>query len=353
MRGNSHQRAFFELVKAGLWERELLLVADKDINWQEIYRLAQGQSVLGLVLAGLEKTAIKPPQALLLQWIGEIQMLEHQNKSMNLFIGRLIDKLRKADIYTLLVKGQGIAQCYERPLWRTAGDVDLLLNYESYNRSKTLLQPLSAYSIPERYYSKEIGLCIEGWIVELHGTQRTGLSSRIDKVVDNVQRDVFNNSSVRSWVNNDIQVFIPSIDNDVFFVFTHFIKHFYKEEMNLRQVCDWCRLLWTYKDSLNHSLLKTRIKKAGLMAEWKSFAALSVNFLGMPEDAMPLYSPSVKWNKKSDKILSHILKGSELKKVRDTFNIAKIFPISVLRFAPSIFFNVNLLKIKERLFKSK
>ena len=32
---------------------------------------------------------------------------------------QIVDKMREKDIYTLLVKGQGIAQCFERPLWRT------------------------------------------------------------------------------------------------------------------------------------------------------------------------------------------------------------------------------------------
>lgn len=58
---------------------------------------------------------------LLLQWIGEVQVIEQRNKAMNQFVAELIEKLRKADIYALLVKGQGIAQCYEKPLWRCSG----------------------------------------------------------------------------------------------------------------------------------------------------------------------------------------------------------------------------------------
>ena len=84
-------------------------------------------------------------------------------------------------------------------------------------------------------------------------------------------------------------LFLPSPDNDVFFLFTHFIKHFYKEGMNLRQICDWCRLLWTFKDSLNRGLLEKRIRKVGLMSEWKAFAALAVDSFGMPAETMPMY----------------------------------------------------------------
>ena len=35
--------------------------------------------------------------------------------------------------------------------------------------------------------------------------------------------------------------------------------------------------------------------------------------------------------------------------MKDTLQIARIFPGKVLRYAPSIFLNVNWLKVKERL----
>lgn len=107
-------KTFFALLKAGLWG-----AGNPDIgmggttDWQEVYRLATEQSVLGLVLAGLEHSDVKPPQVLLLQWIGVVQIIEQRNKEMNGFIAELIEKLRKDDIYALLVKGQGVAQCYE------------------------------------------------------------------------------------------------------------------------------------------------------------------------------------------------------------------------------------------------
>ena len=103
-------KAFFELVKVGLWgNRNLNIRIDGTTDWQELYKLATEQSVLGLVLAGLEHADVKPPKDFLLQTIGEVQMIEQKNRSMNTFVADLIEKLRKNDIYTLLVKGQGIA----------------------------------------------------------------------------------------------------------------------------------------------------------------------------------------------------------------------------------------------------
>lgn len=348
---NNNIDAFLALVRAGLWEKEALLLQYGEVDLAEAVRFAERQSVVGLVTAGLEHvTDVKMPQKDLLRSIGQSIQIEHRNKAMNEFIGVIVDKMRKADIYTILVKGQGIAQCYERPQWRLSGDVDLLLSDNNYKKAKDFLLPLSSGNKPDERYSKHLGMNIGQWYVEIHGTLRTGLSGKIDKVVDEVQRSVFYGGEVRSWVNGKTTVFLPLPDNDVFFVFTHFIKHFYKEGMNLRQICDWCRLQWTYKDSLNHGLLESRIRKSGLMCEWRAFAALAVEYLGMPAEAMPMYDSSKRWSQKATQILNFILTGYQQDAIRDTWTIVKIFPLNTLKFTPAIFFNVNLLKVKERIF---
>ena len=56
-----------------------------------------------------------------MQFIGQTIHLEQRNQAMNYFIGVLTDKIKEADIGAVLMKGQGVAQCYERPLWRVAG----------------------------------------------------------------------------------------------------------------------------------------------------------------------------------------------------------------------------------------
>lgn len=306
-KSDNNQQAFFALVRAGLWEKEVRLLPYEDIKWQEVYRLANEQSVLGLVLAGLEHSDVKPPQVLLLQWIGEVQQIEQRNKAMNGFIADLIDRLRKEDVYCLLVKGQGVAQCYEKPLWRVCGDVDLLLSEGNYAIAKVFLIPFSSSVEAESIKAKHIGMTIKSWVVELHGTLRSCCLKKMDRVIDEVQNDVFYGGNVRSWQNGQTQVFLPSFNNDVFFVFTHIIKHFFREGIGLRQVCDWCRLLFTCRESLGFELLERRLSKAGVMTEWKAFASYAVNYLGMPVEAMPLYSSEEKWLRKAEKINAYIL----------------------------------------------
>ena len=100
---------FFALIRAGLWEEEVSLLDYEEIDYQELYNLVDEQAVFGLVAAGLEHVVdVKVPKEIVLQFVGRTLQIEEQNKAMNSFIGVLVEKMRKADIYTLMVKGQGV-----------------------------------------------------------------------------------------------------------------------------------------------------------------------------------------------------------------------------------------------------
>lgn len=360
--------AFFALVRAGLWadtESTDIMAQEftESVDWGEVYRLANEQSVLGLVLAGIDwlkvhDTRFTVPQDLLLQWIGEVQMLEQQNKAMNDFIGKIIEKMRTAGIYTLLVKGQGVAQSYERPLWRSCGDVDFYLSNNNYEKAKEFLLPLAQSVEPEGEYQKHLNMTIDSWVIELHGSMRCGLSKRMDKVIDAIHHEIFYEGYVRSWQNGHTQVFLPSAGNDVIIVFTHFLKHFFKGGIGLRQICDWCRLLWTYRDSIDYKKLKKRLASAGLMSEWKAFGAFAVEYLGMPKEAMPFYSADGLWKSKAKKIMHLTLDPDDIerrdksyfvnnsyairkavsfgRRCGDLQRVAGVFPMDSLRYFPSI-----------------
>ena len=99
---NNNQLAFFELLRAGLWEKEARLSMIGTIDYKVVYRIAEEQSVLGLIAAED-----------VLQFVGSALQIEQRNQAMNAFVSDLAERLRGEQIYTLLVKGQGIAQCYE------------------------------------------------------------------------------------------------------------------------------------------------------------------------------------------------------------------------------------------------
>lgn len=378
--------AFFALLRAGLFGHTEITdstenVSWQDVDWVKVYQLAEEQSVIGLIAAGIDSfkekntqdsqvrmsdhgssTSFKCPQEWALQFIGSTLQIEQRNKDMNAFVARLIERLRKKDIYAVLVKGQGIAQCYERPLWRASGDVDLLLSDDNYAKAKDYLIPLASSVETEDKGSKHLGMQIDSWEVELHGSLRVGLPYRINNVLNKIKEEIFYGGYVRSWLNGNTQIFLPGINADVVYVFVHFFNHFYKGGIGLRQICDWCRLLWTYRESLNHEYLGSKIREAGLISEWKAFYNLASRYLGMPDLDSRFMVYDSRYDKKADRIMEFILEVGNMghkrdmsyydkypyvvrklysmkMRVDDLINHARIFPLDSLSFFPRIMFN--------------
>lgn len=316
---DNSQKFFFELLKAGLFpiHGEGGMVNDslfKDLDWEKVYQLAQEQSVQGVVLQGIDwfkvhDSGFTVPQVLLLQWIGEVQIIEQQNKTLNAFINSITKKFENEDVRGLLVKGQGVAQCYERPFWRVSGDVDLILDEENYQRGKLVLSKMASLEHEENLFDKHYSAEVDGFCVELHGTMRGMLTKKADDFMDALQVDLFKNNRFREWNNDGTVVKLPCPDDDVLFVFTHILKHFFHYGIGLRQVFDWCRLLYRYREKLDFRLLESRICMMGLMSEWKVFGALAVEYLGYPKDTMPFLESSraQEFKKKADKVLAFIL----------------------------------------------
>ena len=233
-------------------------------------------------------------------------------------------------MYALLLKGQGIALCYDKPLWRACGDIDLFLSDDNYKKAKQILSPLATSIEPEEVYKKHLGLVIDDWLVELHGNLYSSLSRRVERVLDSIYQDTFYKGEVRSWDNGGTQVFLMSKENDIVYVFTHILQHYFHGGIGLRQICDWCRLMWTHKDTLNCELLKSRIRKMGLMTEWKAFAYFAVKELGMPDNAIPFSEKNTKWQRKAGQIKEYIIKtgnfgNRDLRYVRDASYLNRKF----------------------------
>lgn len=302
-------RVFFALLKAGLWEQSVRLLSFSPIDFDSVYRLADEQSVVGLIASGFEQVVdTKIDKPTVMPFIKRVFSFEHRNTAMNLFIEKLVGRMRdEAGIQAVLIKGQGVAQCYAKPQWRSAGDVDFFFDDLNYEKAKRYLSPLASHIDSEDSRRKHLGMTIDSWTVELHGRMHTEISRRINMGVDAVQQDIFEWGGVRIWKNGNEDVYLPNPDNDVIIIFTHIIQHFFVGGVGLRQICDWCRLLWTYQGKLDLLLLENRLNEMGLMTEWKAFAFFAVKTLGMPQNGMPFYENSHKLSRQSKRICQLIM----------------------------------------------
>ncbi len=336
--------AFFALLRAGLWEKDIWPSNFEGVDFKKVYLLAEEQSVTGLIAAGFDHVVdAQVPKEDILTFVGSALQLEQRNISMNRFIEIMNNKLNVVGVIPLLMKGQGIAQCYERPLWRSPGDVDYLLYEKGYEDADAYLKGIADNVQDENPYTKHKAMTIMPWDVEIHGTLRGGLGKRIDSELDVIQKDIFEKNRIRVWKNSETEVFLPAADEDAVYVFTHILQHFFMGGIGLRQICDWCRLLWTYRESLNYRLLESRILKMGLMSEWKAFGALAIDYLGFPRDSMPLLNVDVDLNanfkKKAERILGLVLESGDFGHNKDKSYYSK-YPYLLVK-AISLFRNTT------------
>ena len=106
------------------------------------------------------------------------------------------------------------------------------------------------------------------------------------------------------------------------------------------------------------------------MSEWKVFAAVAVDWLGMPAEAMPLYDPSKCYKRRAKRAVARILRvgdmgqngeeGAAVKQSKwkasiskffyrfgEFLNLMTIFPVDALRFF------INYLIDKVRIGRAK
>ena len=118
---------FHELILISLGKMEGFTRRLNDEDWQLLYREAQRQSLVGVLLTGVEKVVAKGESKprLLMQWIAQVLALENWNRMLNVRCKQITDIFYGFGVRSCVLKGQGVALLYPNPLRRQYGDIDL------------------------------------------------------------------------------------------------------------------------------------------------------------------------------------------------------------------------------------
>lgn len=101
-----------------------------EAEWKDLYSFCIMQSLVGIVLSGMEKIegSQKPPFDLLMQWIAYAEQIERGNRVLNEKSAELQSLFMGAGFATCILKGQGNALMYPNPLRRQSWDIDILVH---------------------------------------------------------------------------------------------------------------------------------------------------------------------------------------------------------------------------------
>lgn len=321
-------RAFLALTAAGLLgsSRFWKGLQREEVDWEAVYQIAQEQKLVGLMASafdgcednglGFEIQDVFDRQQSK-AFAKKVYSIEQFNLKMNKFISLVIGKLESEGLHPVLLKGQGIAQAYRFSLRRNCGDVDLLIAAGEFEAARKILVPRAARVIGDNSKDPHVAMFLSRFILELHGSLHVFLTKRQDAMLDDMMERMFSDGDFRVWDNDGTAVNLPSVNVDAVYVFCHILQHLFREGVGLRQVCDLCRLLYFYRDEIDRDLLQSRILEMKLQTEWKAFATLMVDWLGMPVECIPMYDASKKYSRKARRIVSYMLSSGNMGKNRD------------------------------------
>ena len=299
---------FFELLQVALGNRARLSYAPSDKEWSDLYYESERQAVIGILLNGIERLPVeqRPMQDILLQWIGDGQMIEQQNHVMDERCLDILKWFRIAGLHGTILKGQGIACLYDEKLrsLRQSGDIDV---YANCGIIKALAFAMSQGVKDVEWDYKHIHLNLwDDTEVEMH--------YRVEVLLN-----LWKNRKLQKWFQKhqdavqgsrfkvqDGEIVTPTVEFNVFYIILHIYRHFLYEGVGFRQIVDYYYVLVKVRgERLKVKEYTEAVKEFGMEKFAKGLMWVMKETLEMPKEWMP-WEPDEKEGKY---ILSQVMQG--------------------------------------------
>ena len=238
------QKIFFDFLRFCIGSAKEIPDTLKEADWQEIYRIAKKQCLVGVLFDGIKKLPaehVGMEKELLLHWMAESQMLEKANVRLNDAAILVSEWFRKKGFRTCILKGQGNAMMYPNPYSRTPGDIDIWVE----GGDKRVISFVRSISPPEKacYHHIEFP-SYKGVEVEVHYRPSFLLCSwhdrKLQKYYERVKEEQF---SHRVMLGEQGEIAIPTAEFNLIFQLTHIFSHLMNEGIGLRQLVDYYYVL--------------------------------------------------------------------------------------------------------------
>lgn len=272
---------FVELIQVALGTRTVLSRIPSDHDWLQIYDTAAKQSLVGIVLRGIEKIRatnieLRVSKVLLLQWIGEVQMIEQQNKRLNEAAEHLTRIFANGGFRSCVLKGQGVARLYDCDclsslkglssssgslrLRRQPGDIDLWVEGGRERVLKFLKD--SSFGLGHVVIHHVDVRIIDGVETEIHFIPVYAFNPffhyRLQRFFRLHSDDQFSN------IDKELGFAYPTLRFNAVYILAHIYMHFLYEGIGLRQIVDYYYVLKNLDDE-GRTLATSDIKNVGML----------------------------------------------------------------------------------------
>lgn len=289
MTDNKETAVLFILLRSGLWEKEpedLSLFPLSGGSWRKVFDMARQQTVTGTVYEGLCRLPdrLLPPEGLLMQWTVAADIIEQRNRRTDGVLAELCGLFRNGGLHPVLLKGQGVAQFYGKPLLRECGDIDLYFPTHAERLEAEEIITGEQGRAVRREADGSIHYLWHGIPVEHHPRLLDMGDPHARKYLEAMEARL---GYARLSVGTGTEVEVPSPPLNLLLLSTHIMKHAMGWGIGLRQLCDMARACHRLHGCTDAEAMEEACRRTGI-GKWSRLlhSFLTVR-LGLPSECLP------------------------------------------------------------------
>jgi hypothetical protein len=281
------------LLQAGLWGQGDLAIKVPISSgaWAAVYRAAKKHTIEGLVFDGIQQLPIDlmPPRDLLLKWTVRIDQIERHNLQMASCLKAMSTLFQRGGLSPILLKGHGVAACYDKPEHRVSGDIDWYFEGKSgYDEANQLIR---THGLNLDYVAGDSAeYCWAGLVVEHHKRMFDIHNPFCYGYLQRLKKQFQKNSYLKQCLGNELTLPAPMLM--IVQVNAHILKHLLAFGLGVRQLCDSARLYYTFQAELDGAKLQEIYSKLGILRWIHLLHAVLVKYIGLPAQALPFPVPA-------------------------------------------------------------
>lgn len=269
---------FLTLVRLGIGKNTSKLPHEED--WPKIREFAEQQGLYAIALDGVEKLPAeqRPPQEILLEWIGEVlQGYEYNFEQYKRTIGEMTAFYNGHGYKMMVLKGYACALDWPRPEHRPCGDIDIWQFGQQKDADATLAKE-KGIELDNSHHHHSV-FYWRDFMVENHydfiNVHARASNKELEKVFKSLGEDDTHYVDVYGE-----KVYLPSPNLHALFLVRHNVAHFASTSVSLRQVLDWAFFVEKHTKEIDWKWLVGVLEEYHMLDFFNIINAICVEDLG-------------------------------------------------------------------------
>ena len=246
------QKIFFDFLRFCIGSAKEIPGSLKEVDWKELYRIAQKQTLLGVLFYGIKRLPkeLAPEQKLLMQWMAMAEQIRKQNIRLFLDSVKVCQNFENEGFANCILKGQGNALLYPDPYIRTPGDIDIYLS----GGRKKIMKYVDQVCPNQVMRYHHVDFPVMKTVIEVHFTPSYMFcpihNRRMQKWFEEVMGEQCKHRA--SLPDGYGEIHVPQVSFNVIYILSHLYRHIFTEGIGLRQLLDYYYVLVKWHTDLTN-----------------------------------------------------------------------------------------------------